>query len=69
MVRKFVSEIVSGVRDGIAWGLFAVALSGGGFRLSFRRRHHTPLRSSPPWDSVVTRTQIRAAELRQRGRL
>lgn len=69
LARGLAHDLVSGVRDGIAWGLFAVAL--GGVNLSFRRRPtvYVALQSSPPWDSVATRTALRRAELTHRGRL
>jgi len=70
LARGLAHDLISGVRDGVAWGLFAVAL--GGVNLSFRRRRPTVYvahQSSPPWDSVATRTALRRAELIHRGRL
>jgi hypothetical protein len=68
MVRKFLSDLISGVRDGVAWALFLGVLPP-------RRRVWSELphvgrgrESSPPWADVVARADKKRAELAAKNR-
>jgi hypothetical protein len=71
MVRKILSDLISGVRDGIAWALFLGVM----VPSPRRRRVWSELphvgrgrASSPPWSDVLRRAEKKRAELAARGR-
>jgi hypothetical protein len=68
MVRKILSDLISGVRDGIAWALFLGVMPP-------RRRVWSELphvararESSPPWSEVLARADRKRAELAAKKR-
>jgi hypothetical protein len=69
MVRKILSDLISGVRDGVAWGLCFVAIMPRRRRVWSELLHVGRARaSSPPWPEVVARAEKKRAELAVKNR-